>query len=171
MFSSKVKKSKKVQYISSPLPYDFCLDIKWFFSFSKCSAEYICSRLHVHILFAGSFRTKLQKVFVVEKIPNSTTTGKQFLFVLFTNLIRFKIIQVQFFLVMIHIFVGVSNNCKAPKWLAFMTVGYLCTLVALFLNFYVKSYKQQSASGFYKIKAKSSDSEVDIVGGGDWKCD
>ncbi|XP_069675782.1 very long chain fatty acid elongase 2-like [Periplaneta americana] len=46
----------------------------------------------------------------------------------------------QFLVVSAHILVGMYHSCDPPNWLTTWTLSYMCTMVALFLNFYFKAY-------------------------------
>lgn len=88
----------------------------------------------------------------------------------FDLIVILQIIQVQFVLVIVHIIVGLVNNCKAPTWLAYFTITYLCTLVVLFINFYIKSYQKLSAirSQKFKIPMHYNGTKYDLKAAGDW---
>lgn len=75
---------------------------------------------------------------------------------------------IQFFVVILHLIVGMYNRCKAPFWLNCFTIGYLLTMVALFANFYKVAYK--SKRGTLKRKRRKSRS-YDFKAGGDFKYD
>ncbi|KAJ9601426.1 hypothetical protein L9F63_000450 [Diploptera punctata] len=47
---------------------------------------------------------------------------------------------IQFFVVTAHILVGVYHSCDPPTWLTAWTLTYMCSMVALFFNFYYKTY-------------------------------
>lgn len=53
---------------------------------------------------------------------------------------------IQFLVVSGHIVVGVYHNCDPPAWLTMWTLSYMCTMVALFLNFYFKAYRRPVSS-------------------------
>ncbi|PSN52696.1 Elongation of very long chain fatty acids protein 4 [Blattella germanica] len=50
----------------------------------------------------------------------------------------------QFLVVIGHILVGVYNDCDPPHWLTTWTLSYMCTMVALFLNYYYQMYRMPS---------------------------
>ncbi|XP_046390314.1 elongation of very long chain fatty acids protein 7-like [Ischnura elegans] len=56
----------------------------------------------------------------------------------------------QFVAVIIHLVVGLWNKCEAPAWLTIWTIGYVSSLVVLFLNFYIKAYHAKGTQGHEK---------------------
>lgn len=55
-----------------------------------------------------------------------------------------KLQLIQFVFIFLHSGYNLFADCDFPDWLNIMVVGYMLSLIALFLNFYIQSYLKKS---------------------------
>jgi hypothetical protein len=48
--------------------------------------------------------------------------------------------QIQFFMTIFHAVSGLTGSCGHPKWSLVLLTSYMCSLVVLFTNFYIRTY-------------------------------
>ena len=65
--------------------------------------------------------------------------------------------QVQFVLIILHVTVGLYNQCNFPRFLTYSVVIYCLTLIALFSNFYVQSYLRRCRSQVQQRESRDSE--------------
>ena len=68
------------------------------------------------------------------------------------------LIQFQFFMGVFHMSYSLYEGCNFPKWMHYLGLSYLMSLVVLFTNFYVQAYikgRRKGGSQTKGIKMKS----------------